>query len=291
MRGFVPRSLKWSIQRFLRATPALLVAILFLALPSSFGWGDNAERMIVDKAVDTLPEEMLPFFQANRGYLEQHVTDPLDAEARSPSEQPKGFIELDRYGPYPFAALPRSYKEAVLKFGRRQIDSRGVLPWQIGLYSKRLTDAFRAHNWDDAKLSAAILAHYVAAAHDPFKSTANNEGQQSDQPGINLRFGVGLVDRYQRFFFLKPNEAAFIRDPTDHAFEMSLDAHSWLENILIADRRAHEGLTGYTSEYYDRFYAQAGAVLIRQLTDASTDTGSYWMTAWINAGRPQLPGG
>ena len=68
MRGFVPRSLKWSIQRFLRATPALLLAILFLALPSSFGWGENAERMIVDKAVDTLPEEMLPFFQANRGY-------------------------------------------------------------------------------------------------------------------------------------------------------------------------------------------------------------------------------
>ena len=27
---------------------------------------------------------------------------------------------------------------------------------------------------------------------------------------------------------------------------MSLTAHSWLENILLADRRAHEGLTGYT---------------------------------------------
>jgi hypothetical protein len=29
--------------------------------------------------------------------------------------------------------------------------------------------------------------------------------------------------------------------------------------------------------------------LIRQLSEASTDVGSYWMTAWINAGRPQLP--
>jgi hypothetical protein len=178
----------------------------------------------------------------------------------------------------------------VEKFGRRQLAARGLLPWQIGLYSQKLTDALRAHDWDDAKLSAAILAHYVAAAHDPFKSTINKDGALSDQQGVNERFGVGLVDRYQRFFFLKPNEAAFIRDPTDHAFEMSLDAHSWLENILLADRRAHEGLTGYTSEYYDRFYAQAGAVLIRQLTDAATDTGSYWMTAWINAGRPQLPG-
>jgi len=285
MRGLVRRS----FARSLRAAPALLAAILFLALPSSFGWGDNAERMIVDKAVDTLPDEMLPFFQANRAYLEQHVTDPLDAEARTPAEQPKAFIELDHYGAYPFASLPRSYNAAVAKFGRHQLDARGLLPWQVGLYSKRMTDSLRAHSWDDAKLSAAILAHYVAASHDPFKTTVNTDGALSNQPGINGRFGVGLVDRYQRFFFLKPNEAAFIRDPTDHAFEMTLDAHSWLENILIADHRAHEGITGYTSEYYDRFYAQVGAVLIRQLSDAATDVGSYWMTAWINAGRPQLP--
>jgi hypothetical protein len=290
MRGFVPHVPNRSLQRSLRATPFLLLAILFLALPASFGWGDDAERMIVDKAVDTLPDEMRPFFQANRGYLMQHVTDPLQSEARTPAEEPKGFIQLDHYGPYPYTLLPRTYNAALAKYGRRQLTAHGLLPWQIGLYSQKLTDALRARNWDDAKLSAAILAHYVAAAHDPFKSTVNRDGSVSDQPGVNERFGVGLVDRYQRFFFLKPNEAAFIRDPTDHAFEMSLDAHSWLENILLADRRAHEGLSGYTSEYYDRFYAQAGAVLIRQLTDAATDTGSYWMTAWINAGRPPLPG-
>ncbi len=62
-----------------------------------------------------------------------------------------------------------------------------------------------------------------------------------------------------------------------------------LESILLADIRSHEGLTSYGDEYYDRFYAKAGAVLVRQLSDASTDIGSYWMTAWINAGRPQLP--
>jgi hypothetical protein len=274
----------------LRAAPALLLAILFLALPSSFGWGENAERMIVDKAVDTLPDEMQPYFQANRSFLIQHVTDPLEAEARTPAAQAKDFIQLDHYGPFPFTELPRTYTAAVTKYGRRSLDAHGVLPWQIGLYSKKLTDDFRVHNWDDARLSAALLGHYVAAAHDPFKTTVDGDGLLVNQQGVNQRFGTGLVDRYQRFFFLKPNEAAFIRDPTDHAFEIALDAHSWLEDIFLADRRSHEGLSGYTSEYYDRFYAQAGAVLIRQLSDASTDLGSYWMTAWINAGRPQLPG-
>lgn len=277
------------IERRCRACVAVLLSILFVALPASFGWGENAERAIVDRAVDTLPDSMLPFFEANRSYLVQHITDPLESEAKNPSDEPKGFIQLDRYGQFPFTALPRTYTAAVAKYGRRQLESHGLLPWQVGLYSKRLTDAFRAQNWDDAKLSAALLAHYVAAAHDPFKSTMNSDGLISNQPGVDERFGNGLVDRYQRFFFVKPNEATFIRDPTDHAFEMSLSAHSWLENILLADRRAHEGLASYNAEYYDRFYALAGAVLIRQLTDASTDVGSYWMTAWINAGRPQLP--
>jgi replication-associated recombination protein RarA len=68
-----------------------------------------------------------------------------------------------------------------------------------------------------------------------------------------------------------------------------LSAHSQVETILLADREAKKGLTSYTDEYYDRFYNLTAAALIKQLSEASTDVGSYWLTAWINAGRPQLP--
>ncbi|MGA8222080.1 MAG: hypothetical protein WB780_10545 [Candidatus Acidiferrales bacterium] len=268
---------------------ALPILVLLLALPSSFGWGDNAERLITNKAVDTLPDDMRSFFEANRQFLVQHVTEPKEGAAKNTAEQHNEFIQLDHYGQFPFASLPRVYTAAVSKYSRRTLETYGQLPWQIGLYSKRLEDAFRDRNWSEAKLTAAILAHYVAAAHDPFNTTTNFDGKLSGQAGVNGRFGSGLVDRFQLFFFVRPNEAVFIHDATDHAFEMTLSAHSWLENILLADIRAHEGLSGYTDDYYDRFYAQEGAVLIRQLTDASTDLGSYWMTAWINAGRPQLP--
>lgn len=267
--------------------PVLLA--MLVASPAAFGWGENAERLITNKAVDTLPDEMLGFFEANRQFFVQHVTDPDEAISKNLGDAHNNFIQLDHYGQFPFSGLPRSYNAAVAKYGRRSLEAYGLLPWQIGLYSQRLTDALRAHNWAEAKLSAALLAHYVAAASDPFNTTVNSDGKLSEQAGVDGRFGDGLVDRYQLFFFVKPNEAAFIRDPTDQAFEMALSAHSWLENVLLADRHAHEGLSVYGDEYYDRFYAQAGAVLIRQLSDASTDVGSYWMTAWINAGRPQLP--
>jgi hypothetical protein len=268
---------------------ALLAALTALALPYAYGWGENAERLVTNKAIDTLPQEMGTFFEANRQYLVQHVTDTGDLDAKIAADEHKTYIQLDHYGPFPFAALPRVYTAALAKYGRHALDTYGLLPWQIGLYNKKLTDALTARSWSEAKVAAAALAHYVAAAHDPFNTTVNADGKLSGQPGVRDRFDSALVDRYQLFFFVKPNEAVFISDPTDHAFEMALSAHSWLENILLADRRAHENLTGYTDEYYDRFYAQAGAVLIRQLSDASTDVGSYWMTAWINAGRPQLP--
>jgi hypothetical protein len=272
---------------------ALLLAILILSQPSLLSWGENADRLVANKAVDTLPDEMQPFFQANRQFLVQHVTDLQEAVPKSviPFEHPRtaDFVALDHYGPFPFSALPRDYKNAISKFNRRTLDQYGVLPWQVGLYSKRLTDAFHDRNWNDAKLAAAQLAHYVTAAHDPFKTTINFDGKLTGQTGVNDRFGTGLVDRYQLFFFVKPGEAVFVHDPTDRAFEMCLSAHALLESVLLADRRAHAGLTGYTDEYYDRFYALAGTLLASQLSDAATDVGSYWMTAWINAGRPQLP--
>jgi len=275
---------------FLRvcAGVCLLLLISVLGIGPAYGWGENGDRLVTNKAVDTLPQEMQPFFQANRQFLVQHVTDP-GSGAEEAADEFNQFIRLDHYGPFPFTALPRVYTAASAKFTRHVLETYGLLPWQIGIYSKKLTDAFQSGNWAEAKLAAAALAFYVSAAHDPFNTTINNTGSISGQPGVNERFGVGLVDRYQLFFFVKPNEAEFIRDPTGQGFEMALGAHSWLENILLADLRAHDGLTTYGDEYYDRFYAQAGAVLVRQLSDASSDIGSYWMTAWINAGRPQLP--
>lgn len=273
-----------------RLIALLVAAVAFAAFPScAEAWGRNAHRLIINKAVDTLPADVRSFFEAGRGSLLQHVTDPLDSLARNPAEKRNDFIALDKYGRFPFEALPRSYKAAVTKFGKLKLEANGLLPWQIGVYSQKLTEAFRAGKWDEARLDAAILAHYVAQAHDPFNTTDNSDGHLSGQTGINERFGSTLIDRYSSFFPMRPNDAAFISDPTDHAFDACLRAHRWLESILLADRNAFRGENSYTDEYYDRFYNEAGAILIRQLSDAATDVGSFWLTAWNNAGRPALP--
>jgi hypothetical protein len=266
------------------------LAIAALLLPFSVrAWNANADRLITNQAVDTLPGDLRPFFEANRQFLVQHVNDPRDEITRVPAEKPYNYIQLDHYGAFPFAALPRDYKAAVARYGRTVVAANGQLPWQVGSYSARLTNAFRSHNWDAARVAAASLAYFVAEAHDPFNTTTNNDGHLSGQPQVNQRFSAALFDRYSLFFYAHPTEAAYIPDPTDHAFDMCLTAHSQLEQILLADIRARQGQPDYTDEYFDRFYSQAGAILVRQLSDAATDVGSYWLTAWTNAGKPALP--
>ncbi len=243
----------------------VLVAVFILLPQRSAAWGANGQKLVVNKAIDTLPQDLRAFFDSNRGYLLLHVTDPLEAIPKTPAEKRNHYLYLDKYGRFPFELLPRSYKAAVAKYGKSKIDSNGLLPWEIGVYSQKLTEAMKAGRWDEAKLDAAILAAYVAQSHDPFNTTENFDGRLSGQKGVNERFG------------------------TSHAFESCLSSHSWIENILLADRNARQGENTYTDDYYDRFYNQAAATLIRQLSEAAMDVGSYWLTAWKNAGSPLPP--
>jgi hypothetical protein len=268
----------------------LAVTVSFALVPTgAYAWGSNGQRVVVNQAIDTLPADLRAFFENQRSFVVQHVTDPLDAEAKTPTERHNHFIRLDKYGHFPFDALPRSYKAAVNKFGKSKIDANGLLPWEIGVYSQKLTESMKLGRWDEARLNAAILAFYVAEAHDPFNTTENFDGHLTEQTGINERFGITLIDRFSSFFPMRPNDGSFITDPTDHAFEACLSAHSWLEVIELADRNARRESKSYNDEYFDRFYNQSAGTLIRQLSDAATDVGSYWLTAWTNAGKPALP--
>lgn len=271
------------------ATLLAVMALLFIFSKPSRAWGRNANKLVVNKAIDTLPSDLRDFFESNRAVLIQHVTDPLDTLAKVPAEKHNHFLFLDKYGRFPFDALPRNYKAAVSKFGKSKLETNGLLPWQIGVYSAKLTDALKAGKWEEARLDAAILANYVAEAHDPFNTTDDFDGKISGQLGVNERFGSTLVDRYGSFFPMRPSDATYISDPTDYAFDSCLTAHGWLENILLADRNSRRGQNAYNDAYYDRFYNQSAAILIRQLSDAATDVGSYWLTSWTNAGKPQLP--
>src|SRR5580658_4296119 len=110
------------------AAPLFVFLALLLAPAHAFAWGANAQRLIANRAVDTLPPELQTFFDANREFLLRHVTDPLGWLDKTPaSERPNHTLFLDHYGKFPFDSLPREYQSALAKFGRTKLLSSGVL--------------------------------------------------------------------------------------------------------------------------------------------------------------------
>jgi hypothetical protein len=278
-------------RRGLSATAGIAGVLLgwWLTGGVALAWGPGAHRVVNRWAVDTLRPEIRGFFEANRQYLIDHATEPYEWMKQDRFEQKRHCIYLDKYGTFPFLELPHAYQTALNMYGPGRLNRDGVLPWQIGRYSLQLTEALRAHKWDEAKLDAAVLGHYVADARDPLALTKNYDGQLTGQTGLATRFGIGLIDRYLSFFIFRPEDSVKIDDPTEHAFQICLESYTWVDHIILADRRSLEGLIDYTDEYYDRFYSQIGSVAMRQISTAAHDVGSYWYTAWLNAGRPALP--
>jgi len=274
-----------------RPLPLLLVALILwlCSAGSMLGWGPTAHEIVNAWAIYALPPEIRPFFENNRQFLVEHANDPDQWMKKDRYERKRHYIYLDKYGVFPYPLLPHVYKRATEQFSSGRINRDGVLPWQVGEVSLHLTKSMKAANWEQVKLEAAVLAHYVADAHDPLHTTQNFDGQLSKQPGLADRFEIRLPDRYSKLFIMRSETADKIDDPTEYAFQDCLEANIWVDLIVWSDLRAREGLPDYTDDYFDRFYGHVGATLVRELNTAGRDAGSYWYTAWLNAGQPQLP--
>src|SRR5260370_1950806 len=67
------KSLEVDRNRILAFIAALALGTLLPA--PALAWGQNAHRLIVSKAIETLPPELRPYFKGNRAFLLQHVMD------------------------------------------------------------------------------------------------------------------------------------------------------------------------------------------------------------------------
>lgn len=244
---------------------------------------------MTDWAIQTLPEPLRGYFQAYSKDILSHANDPELWIKKDRYEAARHHIFLDAYGNFPYLTLPHSYQEAIRHYGSHRVARNGTLPWQIGAFSLRLTDDIKAQNWNKAMTDASVLSYYVTEAHDPLQTTQNYNGQLTAETGLAARFGKDLVRHYKNFIIFRSVPAQKIEDPTEYAFKIVLEANTWVDRILLADRDALDELPAYNEDYFDRFYTAVGSIVIQELSGAAHDIGSYWYTAWLNAGEPPLP--
>jgi hypothetical protein len=280
---------------------ATLIAIAVIAASlvpgSAFAWGAVAHRYIMRRAIDLMPPEIKPFFERNRDELVLRVNDPdLWRVVGFEEEPPNHQIDfgVDDYGAFPFVALPRDYDAAVEKFGVAVVRRHGLLPWRTMEEFGNLRRIFQGFARDqlyvggNTVLFASALAHYIQDAHQPLHVHNNYDGQLSGQNGLHSRFESELFERFESRLTINPAPVRLVNDTRDFIFDVALSSFQLVPQILEADRRAIGAKDTYDDEYFEKFFADIRPLLERQLASAITATASAIVSAWTQAGKPEL---
>jgi hypothetical protein len=261
---------------------ALLLA--FGAAPApAWAWGPVVHQVVTEKAIDTLPKELRKFYKDHR--LEIPTLAP-DAEPAA-EEGPERRFAVDRLMAFPFTDLPRSEAELEARFGKEKA-AIGRLPWLIQEAFKRLVEAFRSADRTRVLEESDRLAGLVTDLRNPLALTGNADGQQTGQHGLWIRWSTRFPEAAKAALRLDTDAAHYLDDPNEYVFAIINGTYIWVDNLLYAEDLAHRGKGGYTELYFAALEERSAVILRTHLSAAANDVGSYWYTAWTNAGRPAL---
>jgi hypothetical protein len=289
------------------ATFLFLCSLMLLSYYPSYCWGFYAHQKINYYAVFLLPPEMMILYKPNSSFLSEHSVDPDKRRYAVKEEGPRHYIDIDKYGAYPYPELPRKWDDAVAKFGEDSLMQHGIVPWHVQVMLKRLTDAFREKNYSRILKNSAEIGHYIADAHVPLHASSNHNGQYTNQKGIHgfweSRVPELLAEKQWDFFIGK---AQYIKNPGEYIWARVLESALAADSVLRFERE----LTNQFSADQKFSFEERNGVVIRQYSTAFTTAfndkldgmverrmrqsisciASFWYTAWINAGQPDLKG-
>ena len=252
-----------------------------------------------------LPPEMLVLYKPRIDYLAEHSVDPDKRRYAVKEEGPRHYIDLDRYGAYPYDSLPRKWSDAVKKFSEDSLMAHGIVPWWVQQMMQRLTKAFLEKDRNKILKLSAELGHYIADAHVPLHASSNHNGQLTGQTGIHgfweSRIPELLAEKEWDFFIGK---AEYISSPGNFIWKKVLESAAAADTVLKvekalsrsfpADQRfAFEERNGLLVKQYSAAYAIAynnklKNMVERRMRESIFAVASFWYTAWVNAGQPDL---
>ncbi len=261
----------------------LAPAVLLTFVASNAGaFGPAAHQAVANRAIETLPKGLKPFYKAHRLEIPS-----LSLDAEPGEEGPERRFPVDRLLGFPFTDLPRSESATKARYAEAVGPAR--LPWLIQESYERLLAAFRARDKEKILAESDLLAGLVADLRNPLALADNADGQKTGQHGLFVRFSVRLPEAMGARLKLEPDAARFLDDPKEYVFSMVNGTYVWLDNLLYEEDLARRGQGGYSELYYEALELRAGRLLRQLLSNAAQDAGSYWYTAWTQAGRPPLP--
>lgn len=294
---------------FMKNTNKLRNLVFILLIPALLSWGAFGHERINRAAVLALPAPLQAFFYNHIDFITQEssVPDLRKYTLNDNAEKPRHFIDLENFGSAD--SLPASLAEAKKKYDEKFLQQNGILPWYIEEMMDKLTKAFKEKRKTEILFLAADLGHYIGDAHMPLHTSANHDGQLTNQKGLHSFWEAQLPEMFGDKYNYYSVEAVYITDIPGETWRIINATHKLVDTLLLADKELKmqfpadniykKDASGTIvknkfnvpvhSEEYSRQYNQKLKGMVEsQLRLATTATANYWFTAWVNAGKPDL---
>ncbi len=248
---------------------------------------------------------MMVLYKPNIDFITEHATDPDKRRYSLAAEGARHFIDIDHYGPYPYDSLPHAWNDAVARYSEDSLTKYGIVPWWIQIMLYRLTNAFKEK--DQAKILklSAEIGHYIADAHVPLHVCSNHNGQFTNQQGIHglweSRIPELLATANWDFLIRK---AAYIDKPLSFTWKFILESAALADTVLASERELSKQFSAdkrfsfeerngavirqYSTLYTTAYNNQLNGMVERRMRQSIFAVASFWYTAWVNAGQPDL---
>jgi hypothetical protein len=271
-------------------------------------WGFFGHKKINELAIYTLPAPLFGFYKSQMEYLVDHSVDPDKRRYGVVGEAECHYIDMDRYidslHPNPFDNVPRKWTDAVAKFSEDSLREHGIVPWNVNLVQIKLTNAFKDKDLKKILRYSAEIGHYIGDAHVPLHTTSNYNGQKTGQRGIHGFWESRLPELYHQNYDFFVGKCFYIESPLNYIWDRVEESYSAVDSVLSFERDLNEAFLqdqkysfeargnatvkvyseGYSKQYSDMLDGQVE----RRMRSAVISVGSFWYTAWVNAGQPDL---
>ncbi len=279
--------------------PITLLSIVILCS----SWGFFAHKRINQLAIFTLPEEMVGFYKSNHKYITEHAIDPDKRRYADTAEAPRHYLDVENYENH-IDSIPEKWDDAVKKYGAEKLRKDGMVPWQIQRTYNNLVRAFKERDSLRILKYSADLGHYIADAHVPLHTTNNHNGQLTNQAGIHGFWESRIPELFAKDYNLLVGKASYIENPLKEAWKIVKHSHTLVDTVLKFEaklnasfpsdqkydfsQRGKNVMKQYSVAYSKAYQDMMMGMVEKQMRSSILKVGSYWYSAWVDAGQPDL---
>ncbi|MDD3877833.1 MAG: zinc dependent phospholipase C family protein [Bacteroidales bacterium] len=281
----------------------LILSLVFAISSPVFSWGFFAHRKINRMAVFTLPPSMIGLFKRHIEYITEHSIDPDKRAHAVEGEAPKHYMDIEAYEDN-IMNIPVYWQQAVDKYTEDTLNTHGLLPYNIYVMYFRLRKAFEEESLDRILFNAANIGHYIADANTPLHNTKFYNGRIPVERGIHAFWETRLPLLYAEEFDFFVGRVSYIEEPQQFVWQLVRESNAAVDTIYMVldqlkeifseDKMYTFEMAGqtmarqYSEEYSAIFNERLNNMVERQMMKSIDAVGSFWYTAWVDAGQPDL---